>query len=78
MRKIIVSIDDETYRRACIEAAAMGTSVSALVKRFLTELASDDGDHERLKREECALRSRISSFRGAGRVPRDEAHRRVG
>lgn len=38
MKDITVSIDDETYRRACIRAAEQDTSVSALIKRFLTEL----------------------------------------
>jgi len=78
VKNITVSIDDETYRRARIKAAERDTSVSALVKRFLTELSSDAEHHERLKREERALRARISSFRGGDRVPRDDAHRRDG
>ena len=76
MKNITVSIDDETYRRARIKAAEQGTSVSALVKRFLTELASGESDRERLKREERELRSRIAGFRAGDRLPRDDAHGR--
>jgi len=50
--------------------------VSALVARFLTELAADESDIERLKREEQALRERIGRFRAADRPPREDVHRR--
>jgi hypothetical protein len=43
-------VDDETYRKARIKAAERDTSVSALVARFLTELATGETDAERLKR----------------------------
>jgi phage shock protein A len=59
-----------------VKAAEQGTSVSALVKRFLTELASSESQVERLKREERELRERISSFRAADRLSRDNIHRR--
>ncbi len=39
MKNITVTIDDETHRRARIRAAELGTSVSALVKGYLMELA---------------------------------------
>ncbi|MFL5286407.1 MAG: ribbon-helix-helix protein, CopG family [Rhodopila sp.] len=38
MKNITVSLDDETYRNARMKAAALDTSVSALVRRYLTEL----------------------------------------
>jgi uncharacterized protein YdaU (DUF1376 family) len=76
MKNITVAVDDETYRRARIKAAERDTSVSALVKRFLAELAGSESDAERLKREERALRERISSFRAADRLPREEVHGR--
>lgn len=76
MKNITVSVDEDTYRRARVEAAEQGTSVSALVKRFLTELASSESQVERLKREERELRERISSFRAADRLSRDNIHRR--
>jgi hypothetical protein len=76
MKKITVTVDDETYRRARIKAAERDTSVSALVKRFLTELAIGESDTERLRREERALRVRIATFRAAERMPREDLHKR--
>jgi hypothetical protein len=76
VKNITVTVDDETYRRARIRAAERDTSVSALVARFLTELAARETDAERLKREERALRERIGSFRAADRLAREDVHRR--
>ena len=69
-------MDDETYRRARMKAAERDTSVSALVKRFLGELASDESDAERLKRQEHALRASITAFSAADRMSRDDVHAR--
>ncbi len=38
MKNITVSVDEETYRRARMKAAERDTSVSALVRQFLTDL----------------------------------------
>jgi hypothetical protein len=76
VKNITVSIDEDTYRRARIKAAEQDTSVSALVKRFLTELASGESDVERLKREERELRARILVFSAGDRLPRDDVHGR--
>jgi uncharacterized protein YdaU (DUF1376 family) len=76
MKNITVTVDDETYRRARIKAAERDTSVSALVKHFLAELAGGESEAERLKREERALRERIGSFRAADRLPREDVHGR--
>jgi uncharacterized protein YdaU (DUF1376 family) len=76
MKNITVSLDDETYRRARVIAAERDTSVSALVKQFLVELASGESETERLKREERALRERIVDFDASDRLSRDDAHRR--
>ncbi len=76
MKNITVSLDDETYRRARMAAAERATSVSALVKRFLTDLGSGESETERLKREERALRERITRFRASDRIARDELHDR--
>ena len=76
MRNITVTVDDDTYRRARIKAAERDTSVSALVARFLTELAAGETDAERLKREERALRERIGSFSAADRLAREDVHKR--
>ena len=57
-------------------AAQRDTSVSALVKRFLTELASCETEFDRLKREEQELRTHITNFRAADRLSRDELYDR--
>ena len=76
MKNITVSVDDDTYRRARIKAAEQDTSVSALVKRFLAELASTESDVERLKREEKELRARILAFSAGDRLSREDANER--
>ncbi len=43
MRNITVSVDDETYERARTLAAEQGTSVTALVRGFLKNLAQWQG-----------------------------------
>ncbi|NJS13597.1 MAG: hypothetical protein HC788_02035 [Sphingopyxis sp.] len=43
MKNVTIALDEETHRRARIKAAEMGTSLSALVKEYLTKLA-DGGD----------------------------------
>jgi hypothetical protein len=57
-------------------AAQRDTPVSALVKRFLLELGSGETEGERLKREERALRERITTFEASDRLSRDDLHRR--
>lgn len=76
MRNITVSIDDETYKRARVAAAERDTSVSALVKAYLEQLATQETVSERLKRQEREIRAQISSFSAADRVSREELHSR--
>jgi hypothetical protein len=78
MKNITVSVDDETYRRARVKAAERDTSVSALVKEFLAELAAGESDIERLKREERTLRERITNFTAGNRLSREDVHERSG
>ncbi len=75
MKNITVSLDDETYTRARIVAAQNDTSVSALVKHYLTNL-NVESEYERLKRKEREVRERITSFTASDRVSRDELHER--
>jgi hypothetical protein len=42
MKNITVAVPDDVYRAARIAAAEQGTSVSAVVARYLGELASGD------------------------------------
>ena len=76
VKNITVTVDDETYRRARIKAAEQDTSVSALVKQFLGELAADESEAERLRRQERALRASITEFSAADRISRDDVHLR--
>ncbi len=76
MKNITVSLDDETYRRARMVAAQRDTSVSALVKRFLLDLASGETEFERLKRLEQEIRAQITDFSASENVPREELYDR--
>ncbi len=76
MKNITVSVDDATYRRARIKAAERDTSVSAVVKSFLSEYAAEETEFERLAREERELREKISNFSAADRLTRDEMYGR--
>jgi hypothetical protein len=78
MRNITVSVDDDTYRLARVKAAERDTSVSALVKLYLADLARGEGNFERLAREEKELRARIRDFSADDRVPRDQLYERGG
>jgi len=40
MKNVTIALDDETHRKARIHAAERGTSLSALVKRYLESLAA--------------------------------------
>ena len=77
MKNITISLDDETYRNARMKAAALDTSVSALVKRYLTELGTGETEFQRLKRQERELMTHIpADFRAADNLARDEIHER--
>jgi uncharacterized protein YdaU (DUF1376 family) len=77
VKNVTVSLDDATYRRARMIAAERDTSISALVKEFLIKLGSGESQVERLKREERALRERITSFLASDKQSRDELHDRA-
>ncbi len=76
MKNITVSVDDETYRRARAKAAEQDTSLSALVRRFLIELVSDESFERRLERRESELRAQIRNFSAGDRLRREEVHKR--
>jgi plasmid stability protein len=42
MKNVTIALDDETHRQARIRAAELGTSLSALVKDYLTRLVAED------------------------------------
>jgi plasmid stability protein len=76
MKNVTVALDDDTYRKARIRAAELETSVSAAVRKYLTEFAAGESDFQRLQREEEALRAQIEHFSAADRLSRDAIHGR--
>jgi predicted CopG family antitoxin len=80
MKNITVSVQEDVYRRARIKAAEANTSVSALVRRFLIDLAQEESESERLIREQNELvtkiRRRHPRFRAADNLPRERIHDR--
>jgi hypothetical protein len=76
VKNITVAVDDEVYRRARVKAAERDTSVSALVRQFLIDLAQEGSEFERLERLEKVLREQITDFDGSNRLSRDEVHDR--
>jgi plasmid stability protein len=76
MRNITVSVDDDVYRRARVRAAQLDTSVSAVVRRFLSDFAAGETDFERRKRLQDETLAAIRAFRAGDRLSRDRAHER--
>jgi hypothetical protein len=76
VKNITVSVDDETYRRARTKAAEQDTSLSALVRRFLVELVSEDDTERGLERQERDLRAQIRDFSAEDRLSREDVHGR--
>jgi hypothetical protein len=57
-----------------MKAAERSTSVSALVRQFLVDLAADREEFERLKHLEKTVRERIKGFSASDRLSRDELY----
>jgi len=85
MKNITITVDDEVYRRARIKAAEQDSSVSALVKSYLIQLANGTNasglsEFDRLAAEEQKLRERLfasgKGLRAADNLPREALHDR--
>lgn len=80
MKNITVSVDDDLYYRARVRAAEKRTTVSALVREFLTRLVDSQAGFERLLQEQDELieliRRDYPGFSAADRISRDEVHER--
>ena len=89
MKNITVSVDEETHRLARIRAAELDTSVSALVRDYLRDLATgpDAGGEagETIYQRRCRLlREVLADFDGQGiglqmseNLPREALYDRV-
>lgn len=80
MKNITVTVPDVVYHRARVHAAEKKTTVSAMVKSFLTSVVEEESDFDRLKREERELRARLKAdgrvFAAAENVSRDDLYDR--
>lgn len=80
MKNITVSVEDEVYHRARVRAAEKRTSVSAIVREILKEVAAEETESERLKRLEQEtidrIRARGGIFSGSNRLAREKIHDR--
>lgn len=76
MKNITLSVDDETWRQARIQAAQRGTTVSALVRDYLNALSrrgATEPDHAAAL---FASLDRAASYQASSRMSREEAHAR--
>jgi hypothetical protein len=76
VKNITISIPDEIYRQARIKAAERDTSVTALVREFLTSLGQAESDFVRRKRLQDEVLASVKDFRAGDRLNREEAHER--
>lgn len=76
MKNITLSVPDDVYRSARLEAAKRETSVSALVSDYLTRLSGVDRFAE-LEQLQAEVLSEIGSFSGSDRLGRDDVHDRA-
>jgi plasmid stability protein len=77
VKNITVSVPDDVYRAARVEAAQRDTSVSALVVAYLERLAGWKEEFARLEALQHEVQAEISQFDAADRLSRDELHDRA-
>jgi hypothetical protein len=64
------------YRQARIQAAERDTSVSALVREFLTEIGSEANRRKPMAEVIQSIRAAHPNFRASDRLDRDALHER--
>ena len=74
MKNITLSIDDDTYRLACLTAEERNTTVSALVREYLRSCIHPMGGQTDPAASLFAALDRAHDFRAADRLTREEAH----
>ncbi|MGH2852785.1 MAG: hypothetical protein ACRDLF_01140 [Solirubrobacteraceae bacterium] len=77
MTNITVSVPDDVYRAARIRAAEQGSSVSALVARYLRSLSEREVEFARLEAQQRRVQDRIDRFSASDRLDREELHGRA-
>ena len=78
MKNVTVSLPREVYRRARIKAAERDTSVSALVRDFLSSLGDEESDFARRRRLQDEVIESIERFQAGNRLKWDQVYRRGG
>ncbi len=80
MKNITVSVGDDIYHKARVRAAERKSTISALVKDFLTKIVEEESSFERMKREEDELRQNMRQegfvFSAEDRYSRENLHDR--
>jgi hypothetical protein len=80
MKNITVSLQDEEYYAARVEAARRKTSVSGMVREFLARLPDGEGKADPAVRERNrlmdAMLKRTAHFRVGRKASREEMHAR--
>jgi hypothetical protein len=76
MKNITLSVDDETYRQARIQAAEQGTTVSALVRDYLNTLSRRSMEEPDKVTALFDTLDRATSYRASSRMTREESHAR--
>lgn len=77
MKNITVSVPDDVYRQARIQAARRDSSVSAMVAEFLRSLSRREQEFARLEALQQEVQEEIENFRAGDRLSRDEIHDRA-
>jgi hypothetical protein len=77
MRNITVSVPEDVYRTARIQAAERGSSVSAIVTAYLRSLSGGGSEFARLEAQQRRIQRQIKRFRAVDRLGRDEVHDRA-
>jgi plasmid stability protein len=76
VKNITISVPDDVYRAARVQAAEQGSSVSALVADYLRSLSGREAEFERLREQQRRIVAGIEGFRAADNVSRGELHER--
>ena len=76
MKNITVSVDDETYRLARIKAAENGTSVSAMVRAYLTHMTQSPTPRRTLGEIVESVRARGGGLHSSDNLAREELYDR--
>jgi plasmid stability protein len=77
MKNITLTVPEDVYRAARIRAAEAGTSVSALVGKYLRELTGRAAEFERLALRQQQIQNEIERFRAGDRLGRGAVHERA-